>query len=316
MRERLTPGALRPPRRAVVAVIAVVAVALPLAASSIAGAWPGSTRAAPVSARTAPGDPAPARPVTAEERQLLSHAESLLTRDCMTRAGFQMWLDASPPADELRTFPYIVDDLAWARRHGFGLDLVDAVDARRLADPNQRYVSGLSPERRGALLAALNGPRPEGLEARLPSGGVMRRSAEGCTSEAQRQLYGDLTEWYRANKVVADLTYLRQRRVLADPAWTAALRPWARCLRQQGYAADSPQRLRESVGDRDRAAEIAAAVAEARCAEDGLAATVRELDARHGDELAAAYHQDVATRNRLEHEAIPRARAVVAAEQE
>lgn len=282
----------------------------------MAGAWPGSAPVGPAAARTPSVDPAPAGPVTAEERQVLSRAESLLTRDCMIRAGFRMWLGTPPPADELLSFPYVVDDIAWARKHGFGSDLVEAVDARRRANSNQRYVSGLSPERREAYLAALNGARPEGLEARLPSGGVMRRSAEGCTSEAQRRLYDDLAEWYRSSKVVVDLTYLRQRRVLADPAWTTALRPWARCLRQHGYTADTPDRLRESVGPRGRADEIAAAVAEARCAQDGLAATTRALDARHGDELTAAYQQDVVARNRLEHGALPRARAVVAAEHE
>ncbi|RQX18487.1 hypothetical protein DDE19_07560 [Micromonospora ureilytica] len=315
MRVRGTPGALRPGRRAIV-VIVTLAVALPLAASSIAGARPGSTSAGTLSTSTPSADPGPSGPVTAEDRRILVRAESLLTRDCMTRAGFRMWLGTSPPADELRSFPYVVDDIGWARKHGFGSDLVEAVDGRRRANPNQRYVSGLSPERREAYLAALNGARPEGLEARLPSGGVMRRSAEGCTSEAQRRLYDDLAEWYRSSKVVVDLTYLRQRRVLADPAWTTALRPWARCLRQHGYTADTPDRLRESVGPRGRTDEIAAAVAEARCAQDGLAATTRALDARHGDELTAAHQQDVATRNRLEHGALPRARAVVAAEHE
>ncbi|MEU4531604.1 hypothetical protein AB0F49_25590 [Micromonospora ureilytica] len=313
MRVRGTPGALRPGRRAIV-VIVTLAVALPLAASSIAGARPGSTSAGTASTSTPAADPAPARPVGPEDRQILIRAESLLTRDCMIRAGFRMWLGTPPPADELLSFPYVVDDIAWARKHGFGSDLVEAVDTRRRANPNQRYVSGLSPERREAYLATLNGARPEGLEARLPSGGVMRRSAEGCTSEAQRRLYDDLAEWYRSSKVVVDLTYLRQRRVLADPAWTTALRPWARCLRQHGYTADTPDRLRESVGPRGRADEIAAAVAEARCAQDGLAATTRALDARHGDELTAAHHQDVVAKNRLEHGALPRARAVVAAE--
>ncbi|MEU5780925.1 hypothetical protein [Micromonospora lupini] len=313
MRVRGTPGPLRTGRRAIV-VIVTLAVALPLAASSIAAARPGPTSAKTASTSTSSADPA--GPVPAEDRQILARAESLLTRDCMTRAGFQMWLGTPPPADELLSFPYVVDDVEWARRHGFGSDLVATVDARRRADPNQRYVNGLPPERREAFLSALNGARPEGLEARLPSGGVMRRSAEGCTSDAQRRLYGDLAEWYRSSKVVADLTYLRQRRVLADPAWTAALQPWARCLRQQGYTADTPERLRESVSTRGRADEIAAAVAEARCAQNGLAATTRALDARHGDELTAAYHQDVATRNRLEHGAIVRARAVVAAEHE
>ncbi|MEK8103944.1 hypothetical protein NKG94_00465 [Micromonospora sp. M12] len=233
MRLGRTPRPLRPRQRALVAVVAVAAVALPLAASSIAAARSGSTSAGPASAIATPPDPVPAAPVSVEERRVLDRAEALLTRDCMTRAGFQLWLVQPPSADELRTFPYLVDDVAWARKHGFGSDVVEAMSARRLADPNQRYVDGLSRTQGGGAGHAQRRP-PGGPGGTAPLGRAMRRSAEGCTSEAQRRLYGDLAGWYRSSKVVADLTYLRQRRVLADPAWTAALRPWARCLRQQG----------------------------------------------------------------------------------
>ncbi|MEV5766344.1 hypothetical protein AB0L34_17490 [Micromonospora sp. NPDC052213] len=282
--------------RAWLAATAVAAVALPLAGSAV------------------PASPGRTGGVGADDRRVLGLAEQLLTRECMRRAGFELWVVPPAPADQLRSFPYVVDDVAWARAHGFGTDLVAATDERRRADPNQRYFAALPAERRVAALAALNGARPEGLEARVPSGGVVRRSADGCTSEAQRQLYGDLPAWYRTSKVVANLSYLRQRRVLADPAWTAALRSWSRCVRQQGYPVDTPDQLREAVVTRGRAAEVAAAVTEARCAAGGLAATARELDARHRADLTAAYRREVATRERLEQAAVPRARAVVAAE--
>ncbi|MEU4642959.1 hypothetical protein [Micromonospora sp. NPDC023814] len=231
--------------RACLAATAVAAVALPLAGSAV------------------PASPGRPGGVGADDRRVLGLAEQLLTRECMRRAGFELWVVPPVPADQLRAFPYVVDDVAWARAHGFGTDLVAATDERRRADPNQRYFAALPAERRVAALAALNGARPEGLEARVPSGGVVRRSADGCTSEAQRQLYGDLPAWYRSSKVVADLSYLRQRRVLAeppadrdgdlaDPAWTAALRPWSRCVRQQGYPVDTPDPLREAVVTRGR----------------------------------------------------------------
>ncbi|MEU4775397.1 hypothetical protein [Micromonospora sp. NPDC023644] len=303
MRVRRTTGPLRRGWWAALAVAAALVAASPLTGSSATPPSPGPAPVPPVA-------------VTADDRRVLDRAEQLLTRECMNRAGFQLWLGPPKRTDEPRVFPYVVDDVEWARAHGFGTDLIEAANARRLADPNQRYFAALPRDRRAAALVALNGARPEGLEARLPSGGVIRHSAEGCTAQAWHRLYGNLAAWYRSSKVVAQLASLRERRVLADPAWTAALRPWSQCLRQRGYPVDTPGQLREHVADRGRAAEVAAAVAEARCAEGGLAATARALDARHGADLAAAHRQDVATRDRLERAALSRARAVVAASED
>ncbi|MEJ3748260.1 hypothetical protein WEI85_33865 [Actinomycetes bacterium KLBMP 9797] len=291
-------------RRSWPAVVAVLLM-LPLTGSAARPAHP-SAEAPRSAAGTAPADAAVDRPT-------LDLAKQLLIRECMARHGFPLWLGAPPPEDEQRMFPYVVDDVDWARRHGFGGDIAAAAEARRRDDPNQRYFEGLPPDRRSAALVALNGARPEGLEARLPSGGVVRRSAEGCRSEAERRLYGDLPAWYRAHRVVANLSIVRSGRVLADPAYAAALPAWARCMRRHGYPVDSPAHLRRTVADRGRDAEVAAAVAEATCATGGLAATARELDARYGAELAQLYRSDIETKRRLELAAAPRARAIVAA---
>ncbi|WP_203931603.1 hypothetical protein [Virgisporangium ochraceum] len=287
--------------RAVVAVLLM----LPLAGSVARPAHPSAERPRGTAA-TAPGDAAIDRPT-------LDLAEQLLIRECMARHGFPLWLGEPPPEDEQRMFPYVLDDVDWARRHGFGSDIAAAAQDRRRDDPNQRYFDGLPPARRAAALVALNGARPEGLEARLPSGGVVRRSADGCRSEAERRLYGDLQAWYRARRVVANLSVVRSGMVLADPAYAAALPAWARCMRGHGYAVDSPAHLRRTVVDRARDAEVAAAVAEATCAAAGLAATARDLDARYDAELAQRYRSDIETKRRLELAADPRARAIVAA---
>lgn len=290
-------------RRPWCAVVTVVTVLLML---PLVGPADPAAEAPRRAAGTAPADAVVDRPT-------LDLAEQLLIRACMARHGFPLWLGAPPPEDEQRKFPYVVDDVDWARRHGFGGGIVAAAQARRRDDPNQRYFEDLPPARRAAALVALNGARPEGLEARLPSGGVVRRSAESCRSEAERELYGDLPAWYRAHRVVANLSIVRSGRVLADPAYAAALPAWARCMRRHGYPVDSPADLRRTVADRGRDAEVAAAVAEATCAAGGLAATARKLDARYAAELAQLYRSDIETERRLELAAAPRARAIVTA---
>lgn len=280
--------------------VAAVLLMLPLA-GSVAGTDP------PAEASRRPADTA------AVDRSALDLAEQVLIRECMARQGFPLWLGTPPPEDEQRTFPYVVDDVDWARRHGFGSDIAAAAETRRREDPNQRYFQNLPPDRRSAALVALNGARPEGLEARLPSGGVVRRSADGCRSDAEHRLYGDLPAWYRARRVVANLSVVRSGLVRDDPAFTAALPAWARCMHGRGYVVDSPAHLRRTVADAGREVEVAAAVAEATCAAGGLAATVRDLDTRHGAELARQYRSDIETKQRLELAAVPRARAIVAA---
>ena len=67
--------------------------------------------------------PAPSRAVTAAETALLDRAEERLVSRCMAEAGFTYREEPQPgprgAAD--REFPYVVDDVAWAKTYGYGI---------------------------------------------------------------------------------------------------------------------------------------------------------------------------------------------------
>jgi hypothetical protein len=253
---------------------------------------------------------APPREPTTAEQSLLHNAEQELLRRCMERHGFRY--RPVPPMTGLLRFPYFVSNVDWARRHGFGLRLAAGLPR---SDPNARYFESLSPKRRVAALAAANGPRPDGLEAHLPGGGLVRHSDRGCTSEAEARLYGDLERWFRAERVVSALAPLRRERVVAHPRYRSTVAAWSRCMRPRGYRAATPAELRASVVGRQ--SEARAAVAEATCARrSGLTATARRLDARFMQKLERSHRSAVTTKRRLELEALPRAQAVVAQRKE
>ncbi|WOX23424.1 hypothetical protein [Streptomyces solicathayae] len=262
-----------------------------------------------------PGSPegAGARVVpSAADRRYLKRAEQILIAECLRAQGFA-YEARTLPDEPPRRFPYVLDDVAWARRHGYGLDEERRIAARKAADPNERYFRGLPPERQKAALAALNGARPEGLSARMPGGGVVVASDEGCTARAQRRLYGDLQGWFAARLTVANLTPLYVPKVREDPEFRRAVGGWARCMAGRGHRYATPDALREALpGVRTRAAEIRLAVAEAGCAgESGLAATAKALDARYGAEVRRRYAGQIATELRLARAAVPRAREVL-----
>lgn len=272
--------------------------------------------------RNAHGDPMnpqtpPGRDVSRQEKHLLYTAEQILQRRCMQRYGFQFWITPENPLPEDREFPYVVDDVPWARRHGYGSDLRRRVNELRRSNPNQRYLRTLSPQRRAAAITALDGDRNKVLEVQLPTGAVMGRSERGCSAEAERRLYGDLGTWFHAKAITADLLAIRRARVLGDPAFAAAVRRWSACMTGHGYAFASPDATRSAFPDPQTAAvrtrEIRLAVAEATCAgSSGLADTARHLDRRYEKALNKQYWPVVTTRLHLELAAVPRARSVLA----
>lgn len=96
---------------------------------------------------TAVATPALPRPVTAQEAKLLDRAQQILVRRCMSRHGFKVWITSRTVLPHARRFMYVVDDVAWAQKHGFGVDIERRVAKRRRSDPNRRYFSSLSPSR-------------------------------------------------------------------------------------------------------------------------------------------------------------------------
>ncbi|WP_157968524.1 hypothetical protein [Streptomyces geranii] len=257
--------------------------------------------------------------ISAADREKLHNAEQLLIQRCMKRYGFKTWpTSARSSLPDLVDFPYVVTDEKWASRHGYGSDIHESMFRLRQQDPNQIYFAKLPPEKRAAALTALNGAKPVGLEARMPTGGVLRRSDRSCVSEAESILYGDLRTWYRVNKVTESLSSLRIGNVLKDGRFREAIRPWASCMREHGYPYSTPEKARSAalLGADERggrAEEIRTAIAEARCAAGtGLSETVRRLDSEHKAALEKEYSSEFGKRNTMESEALFRAADITA----
>ena len=296
------------------AVLALLVASTGLVACS-AGGTPETGRPTPSPSSSPAQSDALLRELAPAEAQLLHDAEQIAMRDCMARAGFTLVPTPLTPLPEMREFPYVLDDVAWARRHGYGTALERRAKAAAKSDPNQRYFASLPAGRKQAAVTALNGDRTGELEARLPTGGLLRRSDDGCTSEAERRVYGDLPTWYRVKRVFGVLVQQRRQKVTEDPRFTAAVSTWARCMARAGHSYPSPIEARSAGGMAHRplaqAAEISLAVAEATCAGTGLAATARDLDRQYAAEIVAGNRETVAAKRRLEDEALPRARTIV-----
>ncbi|MEV0459567.1 hypothetical protein [Catellatospora methionotrophica] len=264
--------------------------------------------------------PRPQGVVPGDQAELLHAAEQILIGQCLDDRGFSYWPQPRNPVPELRDFPYVLDDVDWARRHGFGSELQRRFDEPQPGDPYSGYLRGLSPARRSAFLMALNG-KPGGsgdLVAKLPNGMEVKRSDTSCVSLAEQRLYGDVRAWYQAKRVTDGLGGARVGLVTADPAYTVALHAWSACMRGRGFAYATPDDARAAVPDSTTpgafAREVEIAVAEATCAVDsGMAATVASLDRHYAEVVTREQQSAVDTRARLATAALPRAREIVRA---
>src|SRR4051812_27759853 len=93
--------------------------------------------------------PAVRRPTSAEV-ETLHRAEQLLVRDCMKRQGFRYWPTPLRPSPDFRDFPYVVDDVAWAKAHGYGRDIEKRLDKETESSPRALYYRSLSESRKQA----------------------------------------------------------------------------------------------------------------------------------------------------------------------
>ncbi|ELP69722.1 hypothetical protein STRTUCAR8_09058 [Streptomyces turgidiscabies Car8] len=81
----------------------------------------GDAAAVPGAAVPGTADAAPRR-TTGTPRETLALAEQLLIKECMEKQGHEYWVEPLRPDDVSTRFPYVVDDPAWARAHGYGTD--------------------------------------------------------------------------------------------------------------------------------------------------------------------------------------------------
>ncbi|MEV0323111.1 hypothetical protein ACIBKX_33685 [Streptomyces sp. NPDC050658] len=179
-------------------------------------------------------DDDPPRKATGRELALLDRAEDVLVRRCMARHGFRYRTATSVTPDELRDFPHVVDDLAWARRHGYGGGLLRKAQRQRAERPNSAYVQRLSPERRHAYATALSGDGAKAMEITIPSGGTIGQSSTGCLAEAKGNLYGGLREWFRAETLASNIPDHADE-VRRHPDFRSAVRQWSDCIRAKGH---------------------------------------------------------------------------------
>ncbi|WP_329249337.1 hypothetical protein [Streptomyces canus] len=257
------------------------------------------------------------RHVSDDPEQTLHLAEQLLIKKCMEKRGYEYWVEERPAADGASRFPYVVDDPAWAARHGYGTDLYRERQQEALRDPNQRYYRSMPAGRAPELVSALNGPQAQGLSARLPNGIQVTHSDRGCVAEAERTLYKDLPAWFRATRVTDSLGGMRVTMVLTDKRYRAAVKPWARCMKAKGHPYPTPAEARAAATRPDEewphAEEVRLASAEAACAGSGdLPAVAKSLDTAYRAELRRRYPGPTADLDRLRREALPRARSIVA----
>ncbi len=259
----------------------------------------------------------PAPPIPDTDAEILHSAEQLLIRDCMSRQGFRYWPEPYDPAADLKRFPYVVDDAAWAKAHGFGRDIHRRLDRMARDNRNGLYYQTLSEQQKARARAAIHGEglKP-GLEAKVPAGGMLRHSDKGCTVEAWRLLYGDIRVWYRAERVTSSLEGVRISQVQQDARFQAKVGSWRECMKARSYSVNNPGELHAKMlsyqGLDAATKDRLAAAEEVECArKSGLSRMAHDLDSMYATALRREYKPDFETFERLKLAALPIARKVI-----
>ncbi|MEU6182374.1 hypothetical protein [Streptomyces coeruleorubidus] len=262
-----------------------------------------------------------ARQLTDAEQLRISDAQQRLIGACMRRQGFEFWEAARLSLEESRTLGYVLDDVAWARKYGYGSRLQAKDAAARAANPNLAYRQRLSEQRRQAYDEALDGGVDVPVMAvEIPGRGSVRKQMGGCVAESEKKLYGDPREWFRTEKTAGHLRALYVPRVLADQRFSAGQNAWSRCMKRSGYDYEDPGASRRSaVAQSDRAAdpqvfeaERKLAVADATCAKDtDLRSIGEERESHYVAQLRDRYGEALDTYLRLQHQALDRAKKIV-----
>jgi hypothetical protein len=274
-------------------VLAVALVGVLLAGIVAARVWGGEA--------SVPEDGPARRPVTAGEAALLKRAEQELIRRCMVTARFAYW-----PVDEdwdpipVR-FRHVIADVAWARKHGYGMT--------QNQDPTSRYLASLTPERQTVWKRTLYGSG-RGLVADIPDLGRLSTPDNGCTAQARRNLYRDLAGWYQVRRIVDHFDSYTFEYVTAAPEYRKGLAAWSACVRKRGYPASTPLELRRLA---TQTSQFAVAGTEARCAvSTGFSQAIGVLEARYRPQTERRFARELHALNSFEHAALSRARQALA----
>ncbi|MFJ6074289.1 hypothetical protein ACIQFU_26245 [Streptomyces sp. NPDC093065] len=263
----------------------------------------------------------PVRDLTTAEEAVLDRAEGLLVRQCMAEAGFSFWPAAEDGTAEREGFGYVLDDVGWARKYGYGGQFAKKAEKARRSGPNVSYLNSLPRNRRMRYDATLGGRLAEdALTVELPQGGTVRTPRDGCRAAAQGELYGDFATWFRVQAIATNLTPLFVPDLVRDKRFREAVGAWSACMRTKGHDYPDPPAVRaelpaltEGLDDAEaHAVEVRLAVDEATCATTTrLAATGRALEREYRAEKTVRYREDVRTYQRLRLSALARAHEIV-----
>lgn len=254
--------------------------------------------------------------------RFLALATDELTKRCMERKGFPfntVSLNELPP--ESGSDQWGIDDVSVAREHGYGLSEKDFWE--NWVDPNQGYLSSLSPEERERWELAFSGRWENRIRLRLPDGAEFSMPGEGCNAEADQQVYGDLRKYLELRVAMMQIAPEANQRVAADPSYTSALAVWSECMKDKGYrfeqradAIAAAQALYDSpaVSAADaKSGEIRVAVSDARCAaRAGVVRIARQLERGYTRELLGEREGQYAAWRELQEQAVARAKRLLA----
>jgi hypothetical protein len=269
--------------------------------------------------------PAPqVRELNRAEQASVDQAEQLIIQRCMAQRGYRYWVQPALDAEESMAFRQhvVLDDVGWARKHGYGGLIKQRVLAAKKYDPNLAYRNSLPPATRTRYITALGGGTSARIiSARLPGGGQIRKAVGGCTGEADKQLYGDVDAWFHANKIATDLSPLYVPKLIRDQRYTGALGAWSACMRRStGRLYGDPGDIQRDLAKRTAAmsaakahpAEVRLAVAEATCARAAaLPDTIHRLALIYSEPVRRRYAKEITTHNRLQLAALQQAEKII-----
>ncbi|MFE5208660.1 hypothetical protein [Streptomyces sp. NPDC056600] len=259
------------------------------------------------------------RDLTVAEEIEIEYAEHTLVKECMEQKGFSYWLGPFIPAEARKAGGYVIDDVEWAKKYGYGRPFDEEGERNRREHPNVRYPNGLSEEERIRYNIALDGQYDDVMKIPLPTGGAVETPREGCWVDARTALYGDLKTWLTARKTVTGLTPLYVPRIHKDSRLLKKVDAWARCMKKAGHPYSSPDEIRDKrvmlvkgmSARKAQETEVALAVTEAECARaTSLGETARTLEKEYRGTLLKKYAKKYTTYRQMRLNALARARGL------
>ncbi|MBT2376034.1 hypothetical protein J7E90_01285 [Streptomyces sp. ISL-111] len=257
------------------------------------------------------------RDLTISEEMEIEYAEYALVKRCMEDKGFSYWVGPVASVDARKAGRYVIDDIAWAKKYGYGRPFDEAAERERSEHPNVRFPNALPRNDRIRYNTALNGDYDDVLSVDLPAGGTIETPRTGCWAGARTHLYGDLKAWFEAKKTVTSLTPLYVPEILADERMNRTVSAWSSCMKEAGQRFSSPDDLREkriehTAGMRSEVArkyDVELAVTEATCAvKTSLGKVARHLEGEYRSSTLKKYGKENAAYQRMGLAALSRAR--------